>query len=143
MSVARAFEPAEYPVIVYPELVWNCGPKTFCMKFTSDPAYRTSTGPDPVADAEAAGLLLAEVAGAEADEELELEPDELHPATATAAPSRPTAIAFREKRLAEAPWKIITGRQYQVTSNTSTTWGRTVILQMGTDAAPAEPLALA
>jgi len=94
------------------------------MKFTSDPAYRTATGPDPVADEDgdaAALLLLAEVAGAEDDEELELEPDELHPATAIAAPSRPATIALRETRRAEAPWKIITGRPYQVTSHSNTT----------------------
>jgi hypothetical protein len=83
------------------------------MKFTSDPAYKTSTGPDPVAEAEADALLPDELAAADAAGELELDEllDELHPATATAIPA--ITSAFR---------KIITGRPYQGTSNTSTTW---------------------
>jgi hypothetical protein len=86
------------------------------MKFTSDPAYRTSTGPDPVALAEAvAGALLpGELAAADAAGELELDEllDELHPAMATAAIIPVITRAFR---------KIITGRPYQGTSYTSTT----------------------
>jgi hypothetical protein len=88
------------------------------MKFTSDPAYKTSTGPDPVAEAEAeadAGALLPEeLAGADAAGELELDEllDELHPATATATATPAITSAFR---------KIITGRPYQGTSHISTT----------------------
>jgi hypothetical protein len=29
--------------------VWKAGPTCFCIRFTSEPAYSTSTGPDPVA----------------------------------------------------------------------------------------------
>jgi hypothetical protein len=71
------------------------------MKFTSDPAYRTSTGPDPVAglaevaDGVAAALLLAaEVAGAAA----ELELDELEPQAARAmlAHASPATASVRK-----------------------------------------------
>jgi hypothetical protein len=100
------------------------------MKLTSDPAYRTSTGPDPVAvdvgddDAPAA---LAEAAGLE----LELDEllDELQAAAAsmTLAHTSPVTIALRDARFMMtlplgALRKMITGRTYQSTSNKGTSW---------------------
>jgi hypothetical protein len=86
------------------------------MKLTSDPAYRTSTGPEPVGDADAE--LVAPDAG-ELDELAELEEllDELQPAAASAKKTSPNTAALRETNR-----EFITGRPYQSSSNRRTSW---------------------
>jgi hypothetical protein len=84
------------------------------MRFTSEPAYRTLTGPDPVAEEEgdAGALLLVALAGAEELDELD-ELDELQPAAASAAQSSAPTAALRPVQPARSargdPWKIFTG----------------------------------
>jgi hypothetical protein len=81
------------------------------MRFTSEPAYRTLTGPDPVAEEEgdAGALLLVALAGAEELDEL----DELQPVAASAAQSTAPTAALRPVLPARSargnPWKIFTG----------------------------------
>ena len=101
------------------------------MKFTRDPAYSTSTGPDPVAaaDVDVAAPVAGELAGVLA-EELELDEllDELHPATVTAAQSRPATASLREALcLPKTLWKIVTGRPYQAVVTKALDGCRTVI----------------
>jgi hypothetical protein len=64
------------------------------MKLTSDPAYRTSTGPDPVGVADAATLA---VAAGELGVLAELEEllDELQPAAASASRTSPDTATLR------------------------------------------------
>jgi hypothetical protein len=81
------------------------------MKFTRDPAYSTSTGPDPVADGEAAADEVAApevAAGADELDELEELLDE-HAAAARTTHTAPAITAAREARLGGALRKIITG----------------------------------
>jgi hypothetical protein len=87
------------------------------MKLTSDPAYKTSTGPEPVGDADADAELVAPDAG-ELDELAELEEllDELQPAAASARKTSPSTA------LRETNREFITGRPYQSGSNRRTSW---------------------
>jgi hypothetical protein len=62
--VASAVDPAENPVKVYPVAALKAGPISFSITLTSDPAYSTSTGPDPLAAVEV-GVVDAAADGAE------------------------------------------------------------------------------
>jgi hypothetical protein len=77
----------------------KAGPTCLVIRLTSDPAYSTLTGPDPVAAADAAaeeGALLGaaadeeEAAGADELDELE---EELQPAAASPRKANPTTAS--------------------------------------------------
>src|SRR5437588_9363752 len=95
ISAARSFEPAEKPVTLYPVACWKAGPTCFCIRPTSDPAYRTLTGPDPVADEKAEGDPAAEVRLAPPEAALD-DLDELQPAAASGMQSSATTPTLRE-----------------------------------------------
>jgi hypothetical protein len=78
---------------------------------TSDPAYRTLTGPEPVADdeAEADGDPAAEVLLAP-PEAADGEPDELQPAAASGMQSSATTATLREIIIRRPYQSVVTHR---------------------------------
>jgi hypothetical protein len=58
ISVARALDPAANPWKEYPVAASKAGAISFSITLTREPAYRTSTGPDPLATVEADGTVV-------------------------------------------------------------------------------------